>query len=39
VFDTVTGACSPVVKASNVIPVEFADVGEATSLHHHHPWQ
>lgn len=39
VLDTVTGACSPMVKESNVITVESADVGEATSLHHHHPWQ
>jgi len=38
VLDTVTGACSPIVKASIVIPAESADVGEATS-HHHHPWQ
>jgi len=39
VLDTVTDACSPIVKASIAIPAESADVGEATSLHHHHPWQ
>jgi 2-phospho-L-lactate guanylyltransferase (CobY/MobA/RfbA family) len=38
-LDTVIGACSPNVEASITILVESADVGEATSLYYHHPWQ
>jgi hypothetical protein len=38
-LDTVTGACSPIVKASTVRPAESADTGEATSIRYHHPWQ